>query len=441
MGRVLYTLRSNDANIRLREEQESALLYLIEKKGDLLVNLPVGFGKSLIFHLLPQALGANKSSPVVIVISPLNIIHKDQIEQLKSHGISACRLNICSKVEETTDESHEMGQFDLETNVDLKNVANGQFSVVLCHPEALLNTRKGYSLLIDPVFRDNVVSVVIDECHIIEKWGDEFRTAYKKLGTLKVFFPDVPFVGLSGTLTKEQKQAIPKQLCLENFKVIETSPDRPNIFLEKEQKQSGTDVLCQYELIIHKVCDELYEKQESYPVTLLFVPIFYMSEALRYLNSIFGVQNIYSSIYSALCTGQDKEVIDATIDELKKEHPRIRLVSSTSISGMGFDPSNVTQVIHTCPPRDLSQYFQEVGRAGRRGQPARAILYYSKRDIARNLPGIHENIIGYCRNNSNCLRNQLLSAFGFTKDETITGCKCCSHCKLQCKCTMCNTDV
>lgn len=268
--------------------------------------------------------------------------------------------------------------------------------------------------------------------------GDEFRTAFKRLGTLKVFFPDVPFVALSGTLTREQKITIPKHLCLLKHEIIETTPDRPNIFLEKKQKQSGIDVLSQYEQIIYQVCDELYKKRELYPVTLLFIPIFYMSEALRYLNSIFGIQNIYSSIYSALCTGQDNEVIDATINELKKENPRIRLVLTTSISGMGFDPSNVTQVIHACPPRDLSQYFQEVGRAGRRGQRSHAVLYYNNQDIARNLPGIHENIINYCKNNSMCLRDQLLSTFGFTKDKTITGCECCSCCITQCQCTKCS---
>lgn len=64
-----------------------------------------------------------------------------------------------------------MGAFELDsTAVDLNNVIHGQYSVLLCHPEALFNTKKGYSLLIDPVFKNSVVGVVIDDCHIIEKW-------------------------------------------------------------------------------------------------------------------------------------------------------------------------------------------------------------------------------------------------------------------------------
>lgn len=117
-----------------------------------------------------------------------------------------------------------------------------------------------------------------------------------------------------------------------------------------------------------------------------------------YLNGLFQASNINEAIYSAICSGQDDYVINTTIEELKKENPRIRLVLTTSIAGMGFDPKNVSRVIHTCPPRNASQYLQEIGRAGRRGQSSRAILYFGNRDIAANLPGIKEDIINYCKN-------------------------------------------
>ena len=82
------------------------------------------------------------------------------------------------------------------------------------------------------------------------------------------------------------------------------------------------DVLSEYENIMYKLCDELFEKKEEFPVTLVFLSIFYMSEAVMYLRSRFGDQNISSSIYSAICSGQDTEVTNFTTDyteELKKD--------------------------------------------------------------------------------------------------------------------------
>lgn len=267
--------------------------------------------------------------------------------------------------------------------------------------------------------------------------GEEFRTAFKKLRGIKSFFPHAPVIGLSGTLTVSQKEAIPKQLGLENFNLIEHTPDRPNIFLSKVKKQQGIDVLDEYEQIVHKLCDDLYEKKADFPVTLLFLPIYYMSEAMVYLQSLFGCSNINESLYSAICSGQDEYVINSTIAELKKENPTIRLVLTTSIAGMGFDPKNVTHVIHACSPRNVSQYLQEIGRAGRSGQTSHATLYYCNRDIGKNLPGINDDIINYCKTDSSCLRNQLLSVFGFKKDKSIIDCKCCSFCAENCICESC----
>lgn len=119
-----------------------------------------------------------------------------------------------------------------------------------------------------------------------------------------------------------------------------------------------------------------------------------MSEVLMYLNGLFQASNINEAIYSTICSELDDYVINTTIEELKKETPRIRLVLTSSIAGMGFDPKYVSRVIHTYPPRNASQYLQEIGRAGLRGQSSRAFLYFGNRDIAANLPGIKVDIIG-----------------------------------------------
>jgi hypothetical protein len=164
--------------------------------------------------------------------------------------------------------------------------------------------------------------------------GEEFKTAFKKLSGIKACFPDIPLIGLSGTLTLEQKRTIPKQLGLVNYKLIEETPDKPNIFLEKHKKTSDKDAMSEYETIVHEICDKPYEQKNEFPVTLLFIPVYYMSEVLMYLNGLFQASNINEAVYSTICSGQDDYVINTTIEELKKENPRIRLVLTTSIAGM-----------------------------------------------------------------------------------------------------------
>jgi hypothetical protein len=190
--------------------------------------------------------------------------------------------------------------------------------------------------------------------------GEEFRTAFKKLGSLKVFFPNVPFIALSGTLTVNQKKTIPAQLNLSNYTLIEESPDKPNIYFEKHRKLPCGDVQSEYEQIVFQVCDELFKEKENFPITLLFIPIFYMSEAMMYLQNKFGHLRINDSLYSAICSGQDPYVVDYTVQQLKLENSQIRLVLTTSIAGMGFDPSNVTRVIHTIWPSTCRRWGEQV---------------------------------------------------------------------------------
>lgn len=111
--------------------------------------------------------------------------------------------------------------------------------------------------------------------NIVFSGGEELRTDFKKLSGIKAFFPDVPLIGMSGTLTSEQKRTIPKQLGLDSYKLPEETPDRPNMFLEKYRKVSGSDVTSEYETIVLELCNKLYEQKNDFPVTLLFIPIHY----------------------------------------------------------------------------------------------------------------------------------------------------------------------
>ena len=256
--------------------------------------------------------------------------------------------------------------------------------------------------------------------------GTTFRSAFKQLHTLPSFFPNVACIGLSGTLTKELKTRLPTILGMKNQIIVEKTPDKPNIYLKKVRNISPLDFRTLFENIYIAKCNRLKEEGIHFPVTLLYIPLTYMGDAADYLRDIFGPMNIYSSPYSLPYGNQDKSVIDATIKDLRSENPTIRLILTTSVSGTGFDSPCITRVVHACPPRDLAQYFQEIGPAGRRGQPSEAILYFNSHDIAKNLPGIQENIVHYCLNDNKCLREILLEFFGFNKTDASE--RCCSVC-------------
>ena len=268
--------------------------------------------------------------------------------------------------------------------------------------------------------------------------GKSFRTAFDKVKTLPAFFPEALIVAMSGTLTKDQLRTLPSALGLVNPLRIEETPDKPNIFLRKIKKAYDADVLQVYEEIFKLECDKLKDDPASYPVTLMFMPLRYISHAAAYLKHLFCTS--FPDIpYSVMFSNQDKEILDKTLEILQAENPHIRLILTTAVSGMGFDPPCIDRVIHTCPPRNISQYLQEIGRAGRRGQPAEALLYYSNSDIAACIQDLQQDIRNYCLSET-CLRRALLAPFDFEPND-IVGCKCCSICQATCSCPVCSILV
>lgn len=223
--------------------------------------------------------------------------------------------------------------------------------------------------------------------------------------------------------------------------LVEENPDRSNIVLKKCFKLPGTDISRCYEAIYQPEVERLHSELDSYPVTLIYLPLNMCAEASDYCYDIFeddGPITIENTRFGVLFSNQDTTVSRVIIENLKMPNPRIRLVFCSSSVRMGFDSPSITRVIHGCPPRNMSDYFQQVGRAGRTGQPSEAILYYNNNDIAPNLPNITSDIIEYCKNETSCLRLLILSKFGFDKpEEYLSPCKCCYICAETCDCDLC----
>lgn len=153
----------------LKEKQVEALENTFNLH-DTLCNLPTGYGKSMIYQLLPALFNVKYNKKVamdgnaatkccVLVISPLNAIQVDQLEDLASLGVKACRL---------TTECHALDKDSKP--VEMFDVSRGRYEIIFCHPEALFATQKGQDLVDDPDFQEMIAAVVIDECHKVDDW-------------------------------------------------------------------------------------------------------------------------------------------------------------------------------------------------------------------------------------------------------------------------------
>ena len=124
------------------------------------------------------------------------------------------------------------------------------------------------------------------------------------------------------------------------------------------------------------------------------------------------------------------------LEQLNFQPSKIRVVLATIAFGMGVDIRSIRQVIHIGPPRTIREYFQETGRAGRDGQPSKAILYYNNRDIVKNKVRLQEEIRLYCQSKDHCLRSLLLQCLDIKHQPLSCSVAhlCCSVCKNTCLC-------
>lgn len=226
--------------------------------------------------------------------------------------------------------------------------------------------------------------------------GKSFRKCFQNIRNIGAYFPGVRKLGLSATITVEEEKAIITSLGMKDPNIIRESPDRSNIYLSKIVKVPNIDVLESYESIFKPLCDDLKVRREKFPVTLLFMPQGYLGYPASYCRFIFDNPRPEDSLYATLCSGMEADTKDPIFRDLCSSNPQKRLIFCTPVLSMGFDAPKIERVIHARPPRNISDYLQEIGRAGRCGQPAEAILYYCNKDIASNLKDLKGDIVSYC---------------------------------------------
>jgi ATP-dependent DNA helicase RecQ len=304
-------------------------------EGDVLALLPTGGGKSLCFQIPALA-----KEGICIVISPLIALIHNQVESLKEKGIKAIAL---------TGGIH----FD-EVNNLLDNCLYGNYKFLYLSPERLQQ-----EIVRDRIQQMNVNLIAIDEAHCISQWGHDFRPAYLKCSQLREIIPAAPMIALTATATKIVANDIVENLNFINPLVIKDSFSRDNIAFSVQWKEDK-----RYRL--KQLCAKTAKSSIVYVRTRRLA-----QDLANYLNQ----NDCSASFYHGGLSKKEKQVGLSQWLENK-----VKTMVATNAFGMGIDKPDVELVIHYQIPDCLENYFQEAGRAGRNGEPARAILLTNKMD-------------------------------------------------------------
>lgn len=331
---------------QFRPMQEQIISEVLQK-NDVVVLMPTGGGKSICFQVPAVVMPG-----VCVVISPLIALMKDQVDALLENGVPAAYMNSSLTAEQ---------QYTIENQC----LAN-QLKLLYVSPEKLLSA--GFLSFLK---RLNISLFAIDEAHCISAWGHDFRPEYTQLKALKQQFPQVPVIALTATADRLTKKDIQEQLYLRNPKVFISSFDRPNINLTVKPGRDRFNKIT-----------EFLERHRGQPGIIYCLS----RKATEAMASKLKANGFKATFYHA---GMPAPQRAKAQEEFLRDN--VQVVCATIAFGMGIDKSNVRWVIHYNLPKNIESYYQEIGRAGRDGAVADALLFYSYADVMNMRSMLTEN--------------------------------------------------
>lgn len=378
---------------------------------DVLGIMPTGAGKSLCYQLPALMMGAEEGR-VTLVISPLISLMADQVKALNQAGVHAAYIN------STLTEN--------QIRLALEYARQGRYTLVYVTPERL-----GTAPFLEFACNADIAMVTVDEAHCISQWGQDFRPSYLEIARFIDRLPARPVVSaFTATATDMVRQDIIRNLELESPVTVVTGFDRPNLFFKVVNRKGGRET---DNSILNYVKRHEDESGIIYCAT---------KKNVEKVHELLLANGVPAGRYHAGLSLEDRKrnQEDFTYD-------RIKVMVATNAFGMGIDKSNVRYVLHYNMPQSLEYYYQEAGRAGRDGEEAECVLFFSKQDIMINKRLLDHKVsaanaavddselrandqrklnqmIRYCETDQ-CLREYILRYFG---DESPCTCDKCSNC-------------
>jgi RecQ family ATP-dependent DNA helicase len=327
-----------------RPGQREAVSAALEGR-DSLVIMPTGGGKSLCYTLPGLA-----SDALTVVVSPLIALMSDQYRRLAGDGHPA--VMIASAL---TEDEHRHA---------LQRIRSGSARIVFCSPE-----RFGSRSFLEALGSRRIALFAVDEAHCVSEWGHDFRPDYLRLHGALARLGRPPVMACTATATPAVAAEIAERLDLREPLIVQGGFDRPNLSFDVLNFEGQGSVELRFETMAAILSDAASLPAIVYAGTRADVET--LSERLR-------ERGLNAVGYHA---GMDAD------ERASAQHRFLsgdaEVVVATNAFGMGVDKANVRTVIHHTIPSSIEAYYQEAGRAGRDGEPARAVLLASRADLGR----------------------------------------------------------
>jgi ATP-dependent DNA helicase RecQ len=354
---------------RFRPGQREAVQAALDGRDSLVV-MPTGGGKSLCYQLPALAGEHDPTQPLVVVVSPLIALMSDQWHRLESAGVRAAML--------------ASGMADGHNEQALRDIESGVAQLVLAAPERFASGAFRAALA-----RRRVALFVVDEAHCVAEWGHDFRPDYLRLhdaisslrGGADGGRPAV--MAATATATPQVAQEIAARLGLRDWLSIRSGFDRPNLTFDVVSVEGKGAVARKRAALMHALTAGA--SGDAAHATL---------PAIVYCGTRKDTDEVAASIAQA---GIDTVTYHAGMGPQARRDSQTafmqgsaEVVVATNAFGMGVDKADVRTVAHWALPTSLEAYYQEAGRGGRDGAPARALLLASRMDLGRLIRFIKE---------------------------------------------------